>query len=232
VSEVVAELRATLTHAHQLATTLGDSARALTATREGELERRLAESQAEFAELVERLVTAEHRANQLMNLYVATYQLYAARDPEEVQATIGEIAVDLLGAECFALLLRDSQGAACRITLASGARAGTPFDGDDYRGGDAAVDSTLRDGVPRIGRQAGPLALAVVPLRVQDAVVGALVIWKLFDHKPALSTEDRDLLDLLAAHAASAFYAARAFATTARRLQSLESLVQLLRSEP
>ena len=41
-----------------------------------------------------------------MNLYVATYQLHARSTPAEVQATITEIVLNLLGAEQFVLLLR------------------------------------------------------------------------------------------------------------------------------
>ncbi len=69
----------------------------------------------------------------------------------------------------------------------------------------------------------------MVPLTVQGAVVGALVLLKLLDHKPALTPEDKDLLDLLAAHAASALLAARVYSTTDRRLKTLESLVKLVR---
>ena len=44
-------------------------------------------------------------------------------------------------------------------------------------------------------RQPIAVALAIA------AIVGALVVLKLFDHKSILRAEDRDLLDLLAAHA-------------------------------
>ena len=54
---------------------------------------------------------------------------------------------------------------------------------------------------------------------------------KLLDHKPILRAEDRDLLDLLSAHAASAMFAARLFATKDRKLRTLESLVKLARGE-
>ena len=81
------------------------------------------------------------------------------------------------------------------------------------------------------GRRAESQALAAVPLRVQNDIVGALVVLKLLDHKPILRAEDRDLLDLLSAHAASALFAARLFATKDRKLRTLESLVKLARGE-
>ena len=87
------------------------------------------------------------------------------------------------------------------------------------------------DGILRLGPSPESSVLAAVPLRVQDEIVGALVLLKLFDHKPILRSEDRDLLDLLSAHAASALFAARLFATKDRKLRTLESLVKLARGE-
>ncbi len=202
------------------------------------LEQRMAVMEAENADLAERMVSLEHRAGQMMNLFVATYQLYAAQDEEEVLATIGEIAVDLLGAERFVLLQRDDEEAPCQVILARGFPEG--YDGvysrETYSGGDPLVDRALQDGVLRLvegqgGGKGSAEALAVVPLRVQNLIAGALVVFELFDHKPDLSADDREILDLLAAHAASALFASRAFALANRKLQSLESLVRLLRGE-
>lgn len=182
-------------------------------------------------ELTERLVEAEHQLGRLMNLYVATFQLHATLDPAEVQATIAEIAVDLLGAERFALLLREDGANECEVALARGLEEdeGGLYANDRYAGGQPLVDAALEDGVLRLGGEAGDV-VAAVPLRVQDAIVGALVVLKLFDHKSILRAEDRDLLDLLAAHAASALFAARVYSNTDRKLRTLESLVQLVRS--
>jgi GAF domain-containing protein len=83
--------------------------------------------------------------------------------------------------------------------------------------------------VLRIGPIEGSEVLACVPLAVQGATVGALVILKLFDHKARFRAEDRDLLDLIAAHAASALFAARVYSNTDRKLKTLEGLVALVR---
>jgi hypothetical protein len=143
------------------------------------LEQQLEAAESDRDELACRLVEAEHQAGKLMNLYVATYQLHATLDPAEVQSSIAEVVVDLLGAECFALLLKDETGSGCEIALAKGTdeQSGL-FSGDRY---------------------------------VSDL------------------SEDRDLLDLLAAHAASALFAARVYAATDRKLRTLQSLVELMR---
>ena len=240
--ELIAELRSTLERAGELIRIVEQNLRqppepgrdeTSVDERVGELERRLATAESDVKELASRLVDSEHQGGRLMNLYVATYQLHATLDPPEVQATIAEIAINLLGAQQFVLLLRRDEGEGCEIALIEGMYDGAapPYDGETYLGGDAMVDATLRDGVLRLGPTAESQALAAVPLRVQNEIVGALVLLKLLDHKPILRAEDRDLLDLLSAHAASALFAARLFATKDRKLRTLESLVKLARGE-
>ena len=239
--QLVAELRATLERVGELARVVEvnlreTSERAASGSadeRVQELERRLATAESDVKELASRLVDSEHQGGRLMNLYVATYQLHATLDPAEVQATIAEIAINLLGAEQFVLLLRKDDGPGYEIALLEGMYDGAvpPYDGDSYLEGDPMVDATLRDGVLRLGPTPESQVLAAVPLRVQNDIVGALVLIKLLDHKPILRAEDRDLLDLLSAHAASAMFAARLFATKDRKLRTLESLVKLARGE-
>lgn len=239
--DLVSELRSTLERAGELVRVVESNLRgasegsesASSDERIGELEHRLATAESDVKELASRLVDSEHQGGRLMNLYVATYQLHATLDPAEVQATIAEIAINLLGADQFVLLLRRDEGEGYEIALLEGMYdAVLPlYDGDNYKGGDPMVDTTLRDGVLRLGPTAESAALAAVPLRVQNDIVGALVVLKLLDHKPILRAEDRDLLDLLSAHAASAMFAARLFATKDRKLRTLESLVKLARGE-
>ncbi|HEX5761145.1 MAG TPA: GAF domain-containing protein [Thermoanaerobaculia bacterium] len=240
-AELVEQLRSTLERAAELLRVLeGNLHQASAASggaagpeRENELESRLATAETDVRELASRLVDSEHQVGRLMNLYVATYQLHATLEPPEVQATIAEIAINLLGAEQFVLLLRREADHDCEVALAEGMHLDPEglFAGSSYHGGDPMVDATLEDGVLRLGPTAESRALAAVPLRVQGEVVGAIVLLKLLDHKPILRAEDRDLLDLLSAHAASALFAARLFATKDRKLRTLESLVKLARGE-
>jgi hypothetical protein len=243
--DLLAELRATLERANDLLRVVETSQQGAAVREAGtaeeriaELERRLSTADSDVKELASRLVDSEHQGGRLMNLYVATYQLHATLDPAEVQATIAEIAINLLGAEQFVLLLRrdeapEDEARGYEIALIEGFydEEQNLYSGDSYVGGDPVVDTTLRDGVLRLGPTAESPALAAVPLRVQNEIVGALVVLKLLDHKPILRGEDRDLLDLLSAHAASAIFAARLFATKDRKLRTLESLVKLARGE-
>jgi GAF domain-containing protein len=247
--DLVDQLRATLDRAGELVRVLEENLGVLAAatgaadgggeSRVAELEERLHTAEGDVKELATRLVDSEHQAGRLMNLYVATYQLHSTLDPDEVQQTIAEIASNLLGAKSFVLLLaRDDEPAACDVALAEGVAGDERWQGV-YRGGHEAIDATLADGVLRLGEPgrertgepgAGEL-VAAVPLRVQHQVVGALVVLRLLDHKPILRPEDRDLLDLLSAHAASAIFAARLYAAKERKVKSLQSLVELARGE-
>ncbi|MGH9363120.1 MAG: GAF domain-containing protein [Thermoanaerobaculia bacterium] len=238
-AELVEQLRATLERASELVRVLegklqhAGAADSESAEGGSEIERRLATAESDVRELASRLVDSEHQVGRLMNLYVATYQLHVNFEPADVQATIAEIAINLLGARRFVLLLRRDADDEYEVAFAEGMHddADGLWGGSSYRGGDPMVDATLRDGVLRLGPTAESPALAAVPLRVQDAVVGAIVLLKLLDHKPLLRAEDRDLLDLLSAHAASALFAARLFAAQDRKLRTLESLVKLARGE-
>ena len=240
-AELLTDLRATLDKAtgllrvleenlrnvaeQQLAGATGDKAR--------DLERRLVRTEADVNELASQLAASERQTSRLMNLYVATYQLHSTLEPSEVQRTIAEIAINLLGAERFVLLLRQEEGENYEVAQRFGlAEGGDPLYGDArYPGGDPMVDATLSDGVLRLGPVDGSSALAAAPLRVQGEFVGAIVLLKLLEHKPALRAEDRELLDLLSAHAASALFAARVFASKDRKLRTLEGLVKLARGE-
>lgn len=235
--ELLSELNTALNRAKELLGTLNQEQQKVASAEESvtkirDLEGRLDARDRDREELASRLVEAEHQLGRLMNLYVATFQLHATLDPAEVQATIAEIAVDLLGAERFALLLREDGGQDCEIALSRGIEDDESglYQSKRYQGGDPLVDAALEDGVLRMGPSDTSEVVAAVPLRVQDAIVGVLVVLKLFDHKSILRAEDRDLLDLLAAHVASALFAARVYSNTDRKLRTLESLVQLVRS--
>jgi GAF domain-containing protein len=230
------ELRSTLDRAAELAREI-EKAKPQLVSPPADLQARLRDVESDREELSTKLAEYEQQVGRLMNLYVATYQLHATLDPAEVQATIAEIAINLLGAEKFVLLFWKSESTddsgECEIALSQGMEEDTGglYRDGVYAGGDPAVDATLADGVLRIGPIDGSDALACVPLTVQGATVGALVILSLFQHKDTLRPEDRDLLDLIAAHAASALFAARVYSNTDRKLKTLESLVALVRRQ-
>lgn len=193
-----------------------------------ELERRLEVAESADRARAAALTIADERAARVTGLYVATYQLHASLDPGDVRATIAEIATNLLGAEGFVLLIRETTGAPLQVALEQGLGEDPSglFASGRYTGRHPLIDGALTDGVLRVAE--GPSdVIAVVPMIVQDAIVGALVILKLLRHRGSLASHDRDLLDLLGAHAASALFAAQVHSAADRKLKTLESLVKL-----
>jgi hypothetical protein len=172
---------------------------------------KLRETLDEARKLASRLIESEKQANRLLSSYVALHQLHVSLDPRTVRTAIVDIAVNLLGAERFALLLADN--ATVFVAEASSRDELTKYCiGTRYIGGEPIIDAALADHSLKIGPFDNSEAAAVIPLCFEDIPVGALAILKLFDHKPVLANEDRDLLALLAVHAASALYASRVHA--------------------
>lgn len=181
--------------------------------------------------LADRLAEAERQASRLMKLYVVTYQLHSTLEIEEVQIAIGEIAVDLLGAGRFMLLTGREPPGRYRIVLKRGLGRDVPeqFSGPWYHGGDPAIDQALTDGRLALHPSEESAAKAVIPLTIQDTMVGALVVLDLIGRRAGPLDQDRKLLRLLAAHAASALWVAKVYSEINRKLHTLESLLSLVR---
>jgi GAF domain-containing protein len=170
------------------------------------------------------LVRTERQAAQLANLYVATYQLHASLETPDVRAAVADIAVNLLGAEDFVIWVRDDEAKFVRAPESSGGG-----DEQTYAGGDRLLDTCLLDHALHFGPEQGSEAVAVVPFAAHGELLGVLEVRRFLSHKQGLSAEDRELLDLMAAHAASALLAARAFHVSQRKLQAYEGLLGFMR---
>jgi hypothetical protein len=206
------------------------------AKRNQELSQRIVDLEESLGEMEQLLVQTERQASQLANLYVATYQLHASLEAADVRAAIADIAVNLLGAERFAILLKDETGQLLVAPESAGEAGAEPCGPSAnngglaaYAGGDALIDACLRDASPQFGPQPGSRVLAAVPFVRQGDVVGLLLVRAFLAHKPGLSADDHELLDLMAAHAASALVAARAFHVSQRKLTAYEGLLGFLR---
>ena len=208
-------------------------------TRNREVASRINELEESLGEMEQLLVRTERQAAQLANLYVATYQLHASLDVADVRAAIADIAVNLLGAERFSILFKDETG---QLLAAPGPTYDAPAEPDRakcdpepptaYGGGDALIDACLKDCCPQFGPREGSEVLAAVPFVRQGEVVGLLSVRGFLRHKPGLTADDHELLDLMAAHAASALVAAHAFHVSQRKLTAYEGLLGFLRRGP
>jgi GAF domain-containing protein len=204
------------------------SAGQVAANRDAELFSRIADLEGNLREVEELLARTEQQAAQLAGLYVATYQLHASLETRDVLSAVADIAVNLLGAEVFSIWTRDEQGRFERAPESSDTTDSAQSSGRS-KDGDALFEACTKAARPQFGPTTGADQMAAVPFVAQGEVVGVLLVERFLRHKQAITSQDWELLDLLAAHAASALLAARAFAIARRKLQTYEGLLGFLR---
>jgi hypothetical protein len=173
----------------------------------------------------------ERENNNLANLYVASYQLHSTMDLREVTQIILEILLNFVGAKTFAIQLVDDERGRLRTLAAEGVdRARVPEGAlADGRVGQALASGQRFIDESRLAARADlTLPSIVVPLRIRDKVVGAIVVWDLLVQKTALADVDYELFNLLAAHAAFALQGAKLHAELAGRTPALWAAVDLV----
>ncbi len=178
-----------------------------------------------------RYTEIEEQNNNLASLYVASYQLHSTLDFREVIQVVQEIILDLIGAKSYAILLRDEDTDELR-TLAC--------DGEDVMPGVEKISVHFGQGIIGGVAQSGESfyldggnvsldrPLAAVPLKIKDHVIGVIAVYKLLVQKHAFTAIDYELFALLAAHAATAIFSAKLYAESERKLNTIQSFLDLL----
>lgn len=163
---------------------------------------RLDEQAAAHESFAMRFAEVEQLNSNLANLYVASYRLHGSLARADVLSTLQEIVINIIGSEKFAVF--EWEDGTPRITIEHDIDA---RDRDfDLRGPWA---EKLARGETWIAPTEDAHPLVVVPLRANERVTGAVVIFRLLAHKPSLEAFDLELFDLLATHAASALHCSR-----------------------
>src|SRR3989449_11444596 len=182
-----------------------------------------------------RYVEIEEQNNNLANLYVASYQLHSTLDFREVVQTIEEIVVDLIGARAFAILLLDEKTNDLQTVASEGDDAMPGIDKISVRLGEGVLGTVARSGEsyyfsqdPRGGAVSVDRPLAAVPLKIKDQTIGLIAIYKLLQQKEAFAAVDYELFALLAAHAATAVFASKLYSQSERKLNTIQSFLDLL----
>lgn len=145
----------------------------------------------------------EEQSSNLANLYVASYQLHTSVDRPAVLTAIQEIVINMIGSEQLAVYESFGEG---------DFRLATSFGLDDAEvlplvTGQFAVEKLGEGHIFHDPANRQPLT-ACVPLQIGGRVVGAILIFRLLEHKPALQPVDHELFELLAVHASTALYCA------------------------
>jgi hypothetical protein len=168
-----------------------------------QLRARCDEVTGENERFAERYRHIEEQSNNLANLYVASYQLHTSVDRHAVLTAIHEIVINLIGSEQLAIYERIGD---------AGFGLATAFGLEEERllpviGGEYAVEKLGEGHIFRDYTEREPLT-ASIPLRIGGRVIGAILVFRLLEHKFTLEHLDHELFDLLAIHAATALYCA------------------------
>lgn len=173
----------------------------------------------------------ERENNNLANLYVASFQLHSTLDLREVTQIILEILLNFVGAKTFAIQLLDEEHKSLRTLAAEGVEKSRVPEGPL---GDGRVAHVIASGEAWFdharlrGRADLERPMIVVPLKIRDNVVGAIIIWDLLAQKTALVDVDYELFNLLAAHAASSLQGAYLAAELKGKMPQLSTAVDLV----
>jgi hypothetical protein len=193
----------------------------------GHLQRRFGEVEAENQDFASRYAEISEVNENLANLYVATHRLHSTLDPGDVLEIICEILTELVGAEDFGLLLLDERTNELALARIEGPPTHYP---PHILVGEGLIGGVVRDGRPRYIEPARPdEPLAIVPLQIKGHGVGAIVVSRLLHGRSHLTGLAKELLALLAGHAASALTASRLYTSVDRKLRTIEGFMDLIK---
>lgn len=173
-----------------------------------ELSQRVQIVEAENQELRDRCSLSEEEHFRFVNLYVASQRLSNTLDVEEIMEIVQEIVVNLVGSEQFGLFFL-SEDDAEELPLELVAEV-TQGEQQMARPSPAhpRIQEVLRTGKLWVSEDPALSPAAVVPLKIEEELLGVVVVYGLLPQKPAFTETDVSLFELLTTHVARAFYAA------------------------
>jgi GAF domain-containing protein len=190
----------------------------------GQLQQRLASIEEENRQFLDRYIEVEQQSSNLANLYVSSYRLHGTMDREEVLAIIQEIIINLIGSEELAIFELEPESGRLRLIASFGIN---PSEQENIVLGSGVIGRAAQSGEMFIAEQhvdqnlkPEEAALTVcIPLKVDGRVIGAIAVFRLLSHKPALEAIDHELFDLLATHAATALYCTSIYSKMSERAE-------------
>jgi hypothetical protein len=151
-------------------------------------------------------VTRELHHGELTSLYVASTRLQGTLKRERILAAIREIVTDLIGVEVMAVLKHNPETSTLSMIDCYGDVPARIVDfslGEDPIAGVVASGDSYFRGAMAAGRVSVPAdsPVACVPLNVDGALWGLIVIFRLLPQKERLGALDFQLLALLSVQA-------------------------------
>jgi nitrate/nitrite-specific signal transduction histidine kinase len=198
-----------------------------------ELLKRYQQVEEENVDFAKRYLEIEEENNNLANLYVASFQLHSTLDFREVVQVVMEIVINLVGAEKFSLMLLDEN----KGDLSAVSSEGVPREKIPHiKLGEGVVGKVVQEGTgPYIaeGEKRSEIILTeplvVIPMKIKDQVIGAIVVYTTLEQKESFSPLDFELFNLLAGHAATALFASKLFSESERKLSTIQGFLDLLK---
>src|SRR5438874_447316 len=171
-----------------------------------EMETRYRKVEEENKEFADRYIEIEEQNNNLANLYVASYQLHSTLDYREVVRIVQEIVINLIGAEAFHLFMVSDKTRQLELETSEGQSApltSVPLEQKPI--GHAAKTGENFFAAQVAHKEATPFEqpIAVIPLKIKEAVIGVISINKLLVQKSSFNAMDYELFTLLAGPAAT-----------------------------
>lgn len=153
----------------------------------------------------------EKELDAMANLYVASYQLHATLEPNEVLSVIEQVLMQFVGVGAFAIYLaRDGGGTKKLEPVHAFQCEGLEIREETWNSGpigEAAATGVYFVNHPeRVEEPGAPLAC--IPMVLGDVAVGAIAIYGLLAQKREFVNIDFEIFKLLALHAASAIIGA------------------------
>jgi GAF domain-containing protein len=166
----------------------------------------------ELWRLAAELAKVRRRNSETAGLYVALHRLHASLDHSEVLQAIEDVVSSLLGCKQMAVFeLMGTPPLLIPVRVAGLA----PGVVESVRPGEGVVGLVAADGELWMASdqppffESGRRLNACVPLAVEGAVIGVVALYALYEHRGPLGASDRELLELIGIHAATALYASR-----------------------
>ncbi len=199
-----------------------------------DLEAKFRALEVENREFANRYVEIEEENNNLANLYVASYQLHSTLDFREVLQIITEIAINLIGAECFAIYLVDDKTRTlsavtaegmdkeklAKVQLGQGVIGRVAETGDNHFGPEDLMNAPVNPAEPFI----------CIPLKIKDRIIGVIALHAFLKQKTRLASVDYELFTLLAGHAATALFSSKLYSESERKLSTIQGFLELMTS--
>lgn len=191
---------------------------------------RTTKAEAATHQFTTRVQEVESEFSNLANLYVASNQLHSSLSPRGVTRRIKEVLAQLVGAERYSMYLTNQEGTELVPIASEGVPGGELLAvpvagsrlGDVLKSGEACVEEEADPSHGGLDRPA-----AVIPLIVDERVVGVIAIFSTLAQKKRFDAVDFELFRLLGQQAASALVSASLFAQAERRLPGLEAFLDL-----